>query len=418
MKPQRTLPRHRWPPIVAVVLGALTAITVSPPSAANSALADRTRHAWRLDRTVALPDGAHTNEPSITVDRAGRLYVSAPIGLYGGNSWAWTSTDGGRHWSRLQPTSVASRSTPLGGGDTDVVTDRRGVVYVSDLWLGDDSIAMSSDHGRSWTGFPLSHPPVDDRSWFAYSAPDDALYQFYDGIDGLWVSRSDLAAAPAAAGLVWTDARLVHPWPPGSFHPSGRPAVDPRTGCLYLPYSSNTPIVVGVSCDKAATWRATVVPGSAEAADSAAHDVAQAAVDSAGNVAIGYVSAGNLFLAVSRDHGSTFSPILVSSKAARFPPTLCSLGDHQWGLAWVERAGSRPYRLVADLVSLGPSGLRQDRLVVDPDILDDAAIQSRVLGDFLSCATSPHGDYYLTYTRRRSARQATLVAHLRPSAAR
>lgn len=193
------------------LLGAAAAVAVCclfAGSPAESAAARGTF--WIAD----LPEATGGTEPSIAIDSRGRIYVSPIFGL--GNlgvvgTPVWRSTDGGRSFTKHSTAHAGPAGTPLAGGDSALITDKRDYVYATDLWLGNDSIAVSTDHAQSWTGSPMSHRVVGDRNWFAYAKNDDALYQLWNGVDGLYVDRADLGtelvASDRAVGAVQLPGR-------------------------------------------------------------------------------------------------------------------------------------------------------------------------------------------------------------------
>src|SRR5262249_52875081 len=141
---------------------------------------------------VVLPGSNGFGEPSINIAPPGTqgtagqpqtMWISAPVGIQTsitGNqaSPVWRSDDGGPTFvGPITTANVAPVETGLGGGDTDVETDKAGNIYQDDLWLGNDSMSFSTDKGATWTGSPVSHiHPVSDRAWLAYSKSEDAMY--------------------------------------------------------------------------------------------------------------------------------------------------------------------------------------------------------------------------------------------------
>lgn len=346
-----------------------------------------------VDRPVSLPGGGGTTEPSISIDRRGAIYVSAPSGLGGGsNSPAWKSTDNGRTFSRLYPPSVASQSTPLGGGDTDVLVDPRGYVYVTDLWLGDDSISVSTDGGATWTGSPVSHRPADDRNWLAYAAKDNALYQVYDGLDGVWISRADLGTdGDTTQALVMRNNYPVFTRP-GYISPPGRLAVDQATGRLYTCFDNNDGALdCATSTDKGATWTTRSVPATKGVGGGLMPDVA---VDAAGTVYVAWRQKKDVRVAASYDHGATWQTREVATDG-QFP-TLAVLGTGRVAVAWMQKGDAGFSVQYAEYSKFRASG-RSARATIDPLVFAGPTL-SRELGDFFRMAKAPSGDLFITYT--------------------
>lgn len=392
--------RPLWPLITlagALVVGLATPHALAQPGGLT------------VDRPVLLPGGANTTEPSISIDRKGAIYVSAPSGLPGAsNSPAWKSTDNGRTFSRLNITSVASQSSPFGGGDTDVLVDPRGYIYVTDLWLGDDSISVSTDGGATWTGSPVSHRPADDRNWLAYSTKDNALYQVYDGLDGIWISRADLGTdGDTTQALVMRNNFPVFSRP-GYIGPPGRLAVDQSTGRLYVCFDNNDgQLDCATSTDKGATWTTRAVPNTKGVGGGLLPDVA---VDAAGTVYVAWRQKKDIMLAASYDHGATWQTRQVATDG-QFP-TLAVLGTGRVAVAWMQQETEGFSVRYAEYAKFRTSG-RSTRAVIDPQVFAKTTL-ARELGDFFRMAVAPNKDIFLTYSAgvpTRSTKVTRLRAH-------
>ena len=268
-------PRTRRHMVVAAAVG-LAGLAVLPANAAGS----RPLH---FSKPVALADGRDRTEPSLVVDSAGRIFVSAVFGVPGrvGNPTVpsqapgtpvWRSTDGGRTFSEHTTCSAGPVATNLSGGDSALVLDKRNYLYGTDLWIGDDSGWFSTDHGDSCLGSPTSHRPIDDRNWLTYSAADDAIYQLYDGVDGLWVSRADVggSAGPAASLFDAVNVQVApeaaegggsdSPYIRAGVFPPGGIAADPRGGTVYASWPDQHGVAVAQSTDKGMHWTVGHIP--------------------------------------------------------------------------------------------------------------------------------------------------------------
>ena len=414
-------------------------------------------------RPVALPGGAAHTEPSVVIDSQGRIYVSAIFGVPGAVGPAgtcpngpgtpvWRSEDGGRTFSCHFTASAGPAATNLSGGDSALVLDKRDYLYGTDLWLGDDSSWYSTDHGNTYFGSPASHRPVDDRNWLAYSRPGDAIYQIYDGFDGLWVSRADLSGplgirsslafnfnnqiAPEDAAGQGSDSPYVR----DDAAPPGGIAVDQRSGTVYASWSDQHGIAVARSTDKGSTWTIGHIPGS-QVTGSDTDDLwnfAPIATDSAGDVYVawGQITQGSanapvgigLWLAASRDGGRHWSKYRMPARATAVFPTLAVFGPGHVAVAWVDTAVTgnpnasgftgATWRLqYAELSGVGRGPIRIMQATVDPAVHTGTLFVGpqggdRGMGDFFSMAVGPDGRLVVAYTRGQQSANAAMVAVL------
>jgi hypothetical protein len=392
-----------WP--LACLVGALLAAVAAPATAtAGGGLV--------VDRPVRLPGGESTTEPSITIDRKGAIYVSAPNGITGGagsghpstsNSPAWRSTDGGRSFQPMAIATVASQPSRFGGGDTDIVVDPRGYIYATDLWLGDDSISISTDGGRTWTGSPVSHRPADDRNWLAYSDRDQALYQVYDGLDGIWISRADLGTDGDTSQALVMRNNFPVVTRPGYVSPPGRLAVDQRTGRLFVCFDHNDgQLDCATSADKGATWSVRPVPNTRGVGVGIMPDVV---VDAAGTVYVAWRQKHDVLVAASTDHGATWRTRQIATEG-QFT-TLAVLGDGHVGVAWMQQEAAGFSVRYAEYPQFLSSD-RSRRAVVDPHVFGGRTL-ARELGDFFRMAVAPNKDVFVTYSATLPVRSTNVV---------
>jgi hypothetical protein len=238
---------------------------------------------------VGLPGSAIvTGEPSLALDPDGAIYVTGPTSIPHDPSISgsplWKSTDGGLHFTGPVATGTAGlTAAEFGGGDSDLVFDSNGVLYLVSLWLGNSQIAVSTDKGASFVAQPLAHvTPVDDRPWITHDPVTDSLYLVWDGGDGLHVGRTLLrdktAGTPAheVGSLLFAQDVVAVPETPvgGSAVPDGGGitrqcvcapgtiAVDPA-GNVFIAYSSQLGMAVATSRDQGLTWTQSVVPHTA-----------------------------------------------------------------------------------------------------------------------------------------------------------
>src|SRR4051794_37229287 len=167
-QPRRTpvlpLPRiHPSRPVMtisAVGVVSLAAATLLPVSQGEA-------HAASFGTPVVV-SGDDVSEPGIDVAPDGTLYVNAPVGVLsnipGPPSKVYRSTNGGASWTTL-PQSL--KANLPGGGDSDITIAPDGTLSETDLWLGNSTVATSSDKGQTWTANPVQGPLVQDRQWVA-----------------------------------------------------------------------------------------------------------------------------------------------------------------------------------------------------------------------------------------------------------
>ena len=113
-------------------------------------------------------------EPSIAVDRlhGDAIYVSAPVGIpavLGGQNAGvdfWRSFDHGGSFAYSQP----NFGNFAGGGDSHVIVDRNGDVFLADLGAAAIYVGKSTDRGAS---FAITSPAgaSSDREWLASFTP-------------------------------------------------------------------------------------------------------------------------------------------------------------------------------------------------------------------------------------------------------
>jgi hypothetical protein len=429
--------------LAAATTAVLAAVTLTPTAQAQSL----------KFRVVDVPSSLGATEPSLTVDAQGRIYVSAIYGLPGNvtapGTPVWRSTDGGRTFTRHSTASAGPAATALSGGDSAVIVDKRDYVYATDLWIGDDSIAVSTDHGDSWLGSPVSHRMVGDRNWLAYATKDDALYQIWNGVDGLYVARADLGGvAGHLAALTFANTYRVAGETvgvPGSYYRAnsawpGGIAVDQREGAVYATWSDQDGLAVARSQDKGATWTIGHVPGTKVTGQftDTAWDYAPVGVDARGNVFVAWSqidaaspSRIDTYLAVSRDGARTWRKMRVKTRTTSVFPALVVLGVDRVAVSWIDSANSgnpnaaadfadASWRLAyAEVSGLGAGRQRAVEATVEPHVHDGTVYVGpqggdRSMGDFFSIAASRAGQVVVAYTRTVGGRQQPRVATLAP----
>ncbi|MDQ1686099.1 MAG: hypothetical protein QOC82_2836 [Frankiaceae bacterium] len=141
--------------------------------------------------TPVVVSGADDSEPGIDVAPDGTLYVNAPVSLFstlpGSPSDVFRSSDAGATWTKL-PASL--KANLPGGGDSDIAISPDGSLAETDLWLGNSTVASSTDKGQTWLANPLQGIPGQDRQWVAATSGGRVYHVVHQIPTGLWVSRS------------------------------------------------------------------------------------------------------------------------------------------------------------------------------------------------------------------------------------
>jgi hypothetical protein len=161
------------------------------------------------------------SEPGIAVAPDSTIYIDGPEGLLshlpGSPSPVFRSENGGASWTK---TPFSLRENLPGGGDSDVALDpANGTIYMTDLWLGDSTVSVSSDKGNSWLANPLQGLPVQDRQWVATSGEGIVYHAVHEiplglvvskGSGGLLYPLSTVAATPLdQTGCICAPGNLI-----------------------------------------------------------------------------------------------------------------------------------------------------------------------------------------------------------------
>jgi hypothetical protein len=260
---RRAVRNHRGlPAALAVVLaaGALAAVA-SPAVAGPSTSADPATPTFGVPRIV---DPIHVyGEPDIAVNpRTGAIHASGPQGTGTQRSIWNVSVDNGdsyRVLANVPSNEYPSAGVPTksaiapGGGDTEIVFDRAGKAYFTDLAaLTCFSSVTTADDGattpaanpracpteaatddRQWMG--VFDPAADDSTVSAYTGPKPLVYMSWNGGSHKVASSTDGLNFSHLAGSA-----------AGSL--SAYPVVDQHTGDFMVPVSGSgvTRLAVGV----------------------------------------------------------------------------------------------------------------------------------------------------------------------------
>jgi hypothetical protein len=284
--------------------------------------------------------GCGTNaagEPAIHVSRADLVAVSSERGVGSGtDTWRGPATAPacGLEY-RGQPNAIVP-NVALAGGDTDlaIASERNSAgtytIYVASLNLASVAVAHSTDDGATWSNVPLVFGvPVDDREWIAAYGANTSLLTYHDvATNNINVLRSDDGGATytqIARAIPATDYKAL-------LNQHGNLAIDRRTTAgaaagQFWAYQSFVapstkpsllsflPVVgtatlneafMSVSKDGGHTWSVRPIPCSVSA-HSLSNQFPNVSVAPDGTVWSSWSDGQNVFTAVSRDHGSSWS---------------------------------------------------------------------------------------------------------------
>jgi hypothetical protein len=175
--------------------------------------------------------GADT-EVSTLVGPDGLLLLCAH-GAFGHPSPSWVSEDSGTTWRRLDP-----QPNPMVSGDCDWAIAEDGTWAIVYDTLASATVAATPDQGSTWAIDHASAIPFGgvDRPWLAAQGND--LYLAYANVMAEEPAINSLAISHDH-GRTWTDQRIVHTTE-GPDHPNtviGHPLVYGRT--IRIPMASN-----------------------------------------------------------------------------------------------------------------------------------------------------------------------------------
>ncbi|HEV7680155.1 MAG TPA: sialidase family protein [Candidatus Dormibacteraeota bacterium] len=300
---------------------------------------------------VPINLGASGGEPSLLDDGRNHVFVASPNGLGSTNSGStvWRSTDGGTTFDTGKKVGGL-----IGGGDSDILADPAGNLWITDLAGTHANVLKSTDSGATWGGAVMTGF-LNDRQWLTWagSAVYLTYHDFVTNAPEIYKS-TDGGATFLPAGFAGT-SQIVPPTDP-AFADSkcntlvSKPVVD-GAGAIYVLINTTTAAAnaqggcaappaalerfyIAVSTDGGTTFATHLasdltpaVTGNATSG-SWGHVFNQLAIDAAGNL---YIDAsgtldGSLplqnYLLVSTDKGVTWSkPIAThaSPDAQLFP---------------------------------------------------------------------------------------------------
>jgi hypothetical protein len=263
-------------------------------------------------------------------------YIDSPTGLGGGQSGNfWISKDEGLTW---EPHPYGRNA--MGSGDSYSVIAQDGTIYYTDLYLWSSTIDTSKDGGETWIRNPLATVTrLGDRQWLRMGPTVNPLpgmqaetvYLIYNDIPlGLVIQRSSWTSQ----GLVWVMGNNRLPVT-GNAGSRDYFAVDSNDGTIYLPNKENgNDIVVYVSDDGANSFTRYQVGSYTEDIQNI---FIAADCDSVGNVYLTWSSQWHIFMGVSQDRGVTWEVTQVTqTNGTRVLPWIVAGDPGRAAVVWYD----------------------------------------------------------------------------------
>ncbi|HEV2118934.1 MAG TPA: post-COAP-1 domain-containing protein [Candidatus Bathyarchaeia archaeon] len=273
-------------------------------------------------------------EPLVHIDQFGNIWESGPWGFSTGQGFVAKSTDQGDSFHIVSPDGLRPNITPVGGGDSDIITDDQGFAYFADLeGLGNVAVAVTNDGGNNWkTQLVAAQNTAVDRQWLAVdngptsASSDNTIFLTYrQAVQGSQIlsSPGSTGTTDVTGGLVFTNAGTgTVPQFVATGAPCGRLTFDPVLRYLYLPclrsdHVEITRAHVNLSQRTGLTYTTLAAPVSPGGA--VGHLFASLTTDQAGNVYVVWVDTknNNVYLSSSTNAGNTWStPLQVNGDPA------------------------------------------------------------------------------------------------------
>jgi hypothetical protein len=238
---------HVRPPL-AVVFGAVLALTATMPSSGRAGAA--IQGGWTRT-TVSGPAGAPTSQLTALGCWSQRGCILGGVHGDQAASWVATTANAGESW-----VYISQLPAPLAGGVESISCDRRGCFMVGEnLAENADALGFSRNHGRTWSLVPLPRPWVAESitpSFIGCTATTCVVYgsnvlalPIEKGLSGYRVG----IAATKNDGRTWSRAS----YPAGSQQLDSIACV--ASGKCWALYRPDEPVEgVAVSTDGARTW--------------------------------------------------------------------------------------------------------------------------------------------------------------------
>ncbi|MCA1712419.1 MAG: hypothetical protein LC789_12585, partial [Actinobacteria bacterium] len=359
--------RRRTAVSLALAVG-VAGIPLALAAPSNAATAGFT---WR-QRPVAQESSI--TEPSLAIDKNGRIFVCGPGGADGAGNAGWWSHDDGKTFTRKDTAGDLGD----GGGDCELHYLPDGSLVTADLAVRTSVIFRSTDGGKTFAQQDDAGSE-QDRQWFAYDNNKKELYLVYHDI----VAETEQYVVSKDGGKTFSAPMLVNSadqfaGPPNVIAEQGQTAslvdqgyntfsgpmlIDQKRGDQYVLYSISSAQDNATSIGGFGPTRGIVVAhrGPEESGFSNKYAVVSSGVptegtvngaifpwgtvDPAGNVYVIYnSSAGGQFhtyYVVSTDHAKTWSkPVKVDGNPMNKGATVYATGaagaDGVLDLAWFQ----------------------------------------------------------------------------------
>ena len=265
-------------------------------------------------------------EPEVTSGPDGTIYVTAQEGVPGGVNLLRRDPGSYEYVHVAKPDRndplTSATGLALGGGDNDLAVTTDGRVLVATLSLVSAPVSYSTDRGETFTKVELANGLVNvDRMWLTTFGKSTAYYAYHDNqLSQIWLVKS------TNGGETWSTPVPVIP-PEMLPQSVGVPFVtvgnvqgdivaDPD-GRVYMPFLSSKGVEGNATpLNKPDSLYVAVTDTNGE--NPIVHTVYEGdediqglfpamASDLAGNIYATWTNKHQVFLAISRDHGETWS---------------------------------------------------------------------------------------------------------------
>jgi hypothetical protein len=273
--------------------GTLTVTTTAASGGTEASLPSVDAQGLSFSAAVPADPQRDEAEPLIEIDRAGNIYTCGPTGFSNASDYAQVSTDGGDQF-HLLGTAPRGQQGIGGGGDcalaTGVTPNTQGNYQYAYAGLGaltGFSTSTSPDNGHSignsgpnGNGLPgaTSNGALADRQWLTF-VDDHTVLLSYNQQE----PRNVVVQTSTDGGLTYSPVSTIaapNPEFPGPMH--FIPSLGSQ-GIVYMPWTKGEEVNLAVSRDHGQTWTDCKV-ASGDTVKGGTAGFAVADNDSAGNV--------------------------------------------------------------------------------------------------------------------------------------